>query len=524
MSRLGRLQKLNREPQRRAVELAYCARDVVHWVNSWGWTYDPREPSSFLPFDLWARQAEYLRWLAEREERQEGGLVEKSRDVGITWLCCAYALHGFLFREGFQCGFGSRKLDLVDRKGDPACIFEKLRFLLRHLPAWMRPTYADGHARLANADNGATITGEGGDNIGRGGRSSLFFVDEAAYVERPQMIESSLSQTTRCRIDVSTPNGPGNPFAMKRFSGAVPVFTFSWRSDPRKDDAWYAKQKATLDPVTVAQEIDLDYTASIEGITIPAAWVRAAVNFDLPASGPVIAGLDVSEEGPDVTVLQPRQGPVARMPVAWGKLNTTEGAWKARDEARRLGVAFVNYDAGGPGVGFRGTWETATQALGFEARGIAFGGTPSLTYWPDGQNSQQKFVNLRAEMWWRLRTRFERVYEYREQGIRHALEDMISIPNCPQLIAELSQPLTHRTDVGKIQLESKKVMRARGIKSPDHADALALAFADTPLASWPLTSDPSSRSHLADLAADVFGGDERGRGGSVADFLDSGGW
>ncbi len=53
---------------------------------------------------------------------------------------------------------------------------------------------------------------------------------------------------------------------------------------------------------------------------------------------------------------------------------------------------------------------------------------------------------------------------------------MISLPDCPELIAELSLPLAERTETGKIKLESKDRMRARGVKSPDYADALALAF------------------------------------------------
>jgi hypothetical protein len=206
---LTHLRRLRGSPRLQGLELAVCARDAAHWVNTWGWTYDPREPAPTLPFDLFPKQAELLRWLARREAAQEDGLVEKSRDMGVTWLCCAYALHGWLFRPGFACGFGSRKLDLVDKIGDPDCIFDKLRFLLRNLPGWMLPAgfraeAHDCHAKLVNPANGSTITGEGGDQIGRGGRKSLYFVDEAAFLEHPQLVERSLSQTTRSRAVVLT--------------------------------------------------------------------------------------------------------------------------------------------------------------------------------------------------------------------------------------------------------------------------------------------------------------------------------
>lgn len=463
------------------LELALSAEDAVHWCNSWVWTLDPRGPG-LIAFDLFPRQVEFFDWLAEREMSQSDGLVEKSRDMGITWLCVAKAVHGWLFRDGFSAGFGSRKEKYVDEIGDPDSIFEKARILIENLPAWMLPIGYNrsrhaGYCKIINPVNGNTITGEAGDNIGRGGRKTIYFVDESAFIERAELLERSLSQTTNCRIDVSTPNGIGNPFYRKRHGGGVPVFTFHWRDDPRKGQEWYAEQCRKLDPVTIAQELDIDYTASIEGVCIPAAWVRAAVGFDLERGGEVIVGYDVAEEGADVSVVLARAGAVTLPDIrSWGQSNTTEGAWRARDAATELGAAEVRYDAGGPGMGVKGTWNTAERALPFRAVAVNFGGSPSDSYWPDGQTSKEKFLNLRAEMWWQLRRRFEKTYEYREKGARHPLDELISIPNHAQLIAELSMPLVERTETGKIKLESKDKMRRRGVKSPNFGDALALAY------------------------------------------------
>jgi hypothetical protein len=466
----------------RRAERARWADDVCGWLDTYGWTFDPRLHEPFVRFRLFPKQREFLLWVRERERRKESGLCEKSRDAGVTWLCCGYALHGWLFRPGFACGFGSRKLELVDKRGDPKSIFEKIRMLLRALPPWMlpdgfSPKTHDCMAKLLNPENGAVITGEGGDDIGRGDRALVYFVDEAAFLERPQLVERSLSQTTNCRIDVSTPNGSGNPFAEKRFSGRVPVFTFHWRDDPRKDDAWYAEQKRRFDPVTVAQEIDIDYTASLEGICIPAAWVRAAVGLQLPASGPLAAGLDVADGGSNRTVFVPRQGPVVGAPVDWAQGNTTETAHRAADAAERLGVKTLAYDCIGVGAGIRGTFESSGRRLRFEPLAVNVGEAPTETRWPDGRTSKERFVNLRAELWWKIRTRFEKSYEYVTKGVQHPPEEMISIPNHPQLIAELSQPLCFNTEGGKTQLESKNDMRRRGVRSPDYADALALSLA-----------------------------------------------
>lgn len=460
-----------------------CSLDVVHWLRHWGWTYDPREPYPSLPFDPFPRQVEFLRWLEAREAARENGLAEKSRDMGVTWLCVAYALHGWLFRPGFAAGFGSRKLELVDNLGDPDSILEKARLLLDRLPAWMLPPgYArDEHAlfcKIRNPATGATLTGEGGDDLGRGGRQTVYFVDEAAHLPRPQAVEASLSQTTRVRIDVSTPRGPGNPFYRKRHSGRVPVFTFHWRDDPRKGPEWYEREKARLgDPVVVAQELDIDYSASVEGVCIPGAWVRAAVGLALPPGKVRVAGWDVAEEGPDRNVLILRAGPVLLPPVEWGHMNTTATTWRAVEEATRLGASALFYDSVGPGMGVKGTLASSTRRLPFVTVAVNGGSSPSDTVWPDGRSSKERFLNLRAELFWLLRARFERAYEYVTQGVPHAPEDMVSLPDCPQLIADLSLFLYSYTDTGKLKIESKADMRRRGVKSPDYADAAAYCFA-----------------------------------------------
>ena len=334
-------------------EMRLCARDPIHWVNFHCGTFDPQRQPSAIPFDLFPRQEDFLRWLQEREQRQESGIVEKSRETGVSYLCCAYALHRWLFRPGCVVCFASSKLELVDRRGDPKSLFHKIRSILYSLPRWMLPdgfdrAHHDNEAKLINPANESAVTGEGGDRIGMGGRATIYFVDEAAHLERPEIADMALSQTTRCRIDVSTPNGPGNPFAHKRFSGNLPVFTLHWKDDLRKNRTetlpdgrtiypWYeAEKKRLIDPVIIASQLDIDYSASIEGIVIPAAWVRAAVGLDLSPGPRVVAGLDVGEEGPDPSALIARAGPVVLPPVSWGRCNTTETAWRARDEAVRL--------------------------------------------------------------------------------------------------------------------------------------------------------------------------------------------
>lgn len=494
-SALGKLRELLEDPvapsasRPFAADRAACAADVVSWVDTWCRTYDPREEGKSIPFKLWPKQAEFLRWLRERELAREDGLCEKSRDAGISFLCAAYALHGWLFRPGWKCGFGSRKLELVDSLGDRDSIFEKIRFMMRGLPEWQLPRgfrfgVHDCHTRIVNPETGSTITGEGGDQIGRGGRNSMYFVDEAAHIPRPHLIDQAMVANTNVRIDVSTPNGSGNPFYRKRFSGLVNVFTFRWTDDPRKNEQWKRETIAKKGSTVFAIEYGLDYSASLEGICIPGDWVQAAVDLVLPGwtddpegKGQRWAGLDIGEEGNDLSVFIPRRGPVVAMPESWQGLLTTQTAWKARDLAAAWKADALYFDADGVGTGVKGTLRSAETPLPFRVEPIHAGGSPTDNRWPDGKTSGEKFLNLKAELWWRLRCRFERTFEHVSKVAEHPTDELISLPDHQGLIGELSQVQREFTDRGKIKIESKDALQRRGIKSPDFADALVLTEA-----------------------------------------------
>jgi hypothetical protein len=500
--------------------LGQAAADVRAFFNEWVWTYDPRLAEPFVRMRLFRRQAEFLTWLEEREAAEEDGLAEKSRDSGLTWLCAGFLVHRWLFRRGFKGGLGSRKQQLVDTIGDPDSIFEKLRIILRRLPPWMLPVgfdwkRDDNFCKLINPASGATITGEAGDDIGRGGRNSIYVVDEAAFVEHPQKIEAALAANTNCRIYVSTPNGVGNVFYQKRHSGEVPVFTMHWHDDPRKNawelidadghilDAgpggaeaspipdgcslrhpWYeAEKKRLASAIIVAQELDIDYTASLEGVTIPAAWVQAAVDLvkrlSLPRSEHVVAGLDVADGGGCENVLTIRRGPVIPEIHSRAEGGTTDTANWALALARAAGVRTLNYDSVGVGAGIAGTFRAKARdgLLGLIAIGVNVGIAPTEAVWPDGRTSKEWFGNLKAELWWIVRRRFEKSFEMIEGVADYPLDEMISIPNHPRLIRELSNVLHFRREDGKIVIETKEHLAKRGVASPDYAESLMLTFA-----------------------------------------------
>jgi phage terminase large subunit len=490
---------IENNPELQRQELEKCKNDVIYFICNYCWTYDPRadDPSQReVLFNLFPKQIETVYWIRERRRLKQDGIIEKARDSGISCLCGAVAVHGWLFENGFKCGFGSYKEEKVDRIGDMDSLFEKLRYVIRKLPPWMKPRGLKEkehllHCRLMNPENGSAIIGEIGDNIGRGGRNLLYFVDESAFLEHPDLAEASLSANTPCRIDISTPNGIGNWFYQKRHNlPPEQVHTFHWSDDPRKTEEWKEKTIAEKGVLIFEREYNLNYSASLEGICIPANWVASAINLDLPEIGDLVMGFDVAAEGDNFNVLAPRRGPKVRDMITWKGIDTTQSAHIAAENAERQGAVTVFYDCVGPGEGIKGAWNAMANDQGeggglpFDAVAVVGGEACSKIYtWADGKSSNEKFINVRAEMWWIMRVRFQKTYEYvlwmkgdQEKGKLHPIEDLISIPNDRELIAQLSMPLIVPNSRGKVQVESKVQMRKRGIKSPDRADALAYSM------------------------------------------------
>lgn len=457
----------------KALKQYYAEDRPAQFIHDWGMTFDPRNAERKLPttvpFLLFPKQEEFLRWLVERWRAREDGLAEKSRDMGVSWLCVGFAVWMLLFQPGTVTGFGSRKEEYVDDLNDPKSLFWKVRNFLALLPeeflpwGW-NPKKDAPFMSIVNRENGASIVGEAGDNIGRGNRTSIYFKDESAFYEHPKNIDAALSQTSNCKIDVSTPNGEGNPFATKRRSGKVPVFTFHWKQDPRKDQAWYDKQVRDLDPVVLAQEVEISYSASVANAYIPAAFVIAAQALgpaDVQASGPVRLGVDVARFGDDKTVLTPRDDRIVYPQESWGKTDTMQTVGRVKDYVltwnhanRGKPIKQIAIDTIGIGAGVYDRLRELPELAGIQIVAVN-----SSLLMDDGKN-----YNLRAFIW-----REGQEWLNPKNGPK-------SLPSDPELQIDLTA-LRYSYRNSLLLIESKDDAKKRGIKSPDRADSFMLTFA-----------------------------------------------
>lgn len=438
----------------------------VEFITDWGMTFDPRNAEvglpTTMPFLLFPKQAEFIMYLRRKWLAREDGLAEKSRDMGVSWLCVAFAVWLWTFHAGTVAGFGSRKEEYVDDLNDPKSLFWKVRRYIELLPVEFQPAgwNPKKHApfmSIVNPENGSAIVGESGDNIGRGNRTSIYFKDESAFYERPESIDAALSQTSNCKIDVSTPNGNGNPFYRKRHSGKVEVFTFHWRDDPRKGPEWYAKQQNDLDPVVLAQEVDIDYNASTSDAWIPGALVEVAQRLgpaDVEANGPWMVSVDAAHMGDDESVISRRRGLLTLPLLAYKKLDGPALAAAVEECCHDLVAAgghigIISIELDGPGVSaydqlMRGPFASVVV-------GVHTGATLK-----DDRN-----WNVKARMW-------RAALDYLKAG-------GCSMPIDPEFKSQLAS-YRYSYKSGLLLMESKKEYKKRIGKSPDRADAWILGF------------------------------------------------
>ena len=515
-ARQRRLAHIRSSPEALAGAHEFYRTRPLEFINHWADTYDPRNAFSGLPvrlpFVLFKRQSQNIEFLWALLQAQVNGLEEKSRDMGATWAAVWLSVHLWRYVNGAAVGWGSRKQELVDRIGDPDSIFEKLRMSIRWLPReFLPPGFSPddmSHMRVVNPDSGATITGEVGDNIGRGGRKLIYFKDESAHYEHPEMIEGALMDNTNVQVDISSVGPPGNVFHRKRESGAdwvpgeplardrVNVFVMDWRDHPGKTQDWYDLRRAKAQNEGLlhvfAREVDRDYAASVEGVIIDPKWVRASIDAHLKLEGlsddgAWSAALDVADEGLDTNALTRRKGVVLKSASEHGDRDVGATTRWALDACRGVGPMEVQYDCVGLGAAVK------AEANRLKAEGLMPPGL-MLVPWNAGGEVADKdkhliphdkqspkngdlFQNFKAQAWWHVARRFERTWRaVNEPDYKWHASELISISGSIPLLRKLEKELSQAVFVQSTMLKLMVDKAPDGVRSPNLADSAIMNY------------------------------------------------
>ena len=493
------------------------ATGCIAFINHWCDTYDPRNAGTDkpvrMPLILFRRQEELVQFVMACVMAEASGQIEKSRDMGATWVCAAISVWMWLFWPASAVGWGSNKQEKVDRIGDPDSVLEKIRLLIRWLPEALRPPEVlDGDYMkqyvCRHPLTGATIRGEIGSNIGRGGRTRLYFVDEAAHLDHPEAVEASLSENTRVRMDISSVSGLGTIFHRAREAGVdwelgmavqhekTNVFVMDWRHHPEKTEEWHTKRKKHFESRGLshvfAREIERNYSASVEGIIIPYEWVESAVdahiklNFD--DEGAWSAGLDVADEGLDSNALIRIKGSVIKYAEEWGERDVGATARRAIVACRNSVPVELQYDCNGVGAGVK------SEANRLKDDGVIPAGI-TLIPWsagarildpggrviendPDSPKNKDFYTNLKSQGWWNARQRFYNTHQAITEGLKFDPVDMISLDSSTlgPIINKLKKELAQATITKDSRLKLLVNKSPEGTSSPNLADACIMAI------------------------------------------------
>ena len=233
--------------------LAACKQSVLYWINTFAWTAWEMEvsdethgyvtsPVSLHPFITYERQDEMVEFLLDCFIKGHDGLIDKSRDMGASWLIALFIQWLWLFgRDNLQLREMSRVEDLVDSPISKS-LFYKHDLVNSYLPEWMCPPKVlvrgrDNRTsmRIYNELNGSTIAGESTNKSAfSGDRAALILLDEMAKMNNGESIKRSTAAVCPCRIVNSTVDLPGTCYSTWKNSGTIKVFALMAWDHPKK--------------------------------------------------------------------------------------------------------------------------------------------------------------------------------------------------------------------------------------------------------------------------------------------------
>jgi len=183
---------------------------------------------------------------------------------------------------------------------------------------------------------------------------------------------------------------------------------------------------------------------------IPADIVDEAMGRDKykDETAPIIIGVDPARFGADATVIAIRQGRDIVKIMRHRGDDTMTVVGHIIEAIEEWKPALVVIDEGGLGAGI----VDRLKEQRYKIKGVNFGNKSA---------SPIMYGNKRAEMWGKMK-----------DWLRTA-----SIPKDRFLKTDLISPMIKPDSKGTIFLESKKDMKARGLASPDAADAICVTFA-----------------------------------------------
>jgi hypothetical protein len=305
--------------------------------------------------------------------------------------------------------------------------------------------------RLYGADNPDALRGIYLDGV---------VMDEVAQM-RPdtwgEVVRPALADRRGWALFLGTPKG-ANLFSELWHRASADPSWYAARFTVKDTDALVPDEveaaRREMSDAQCRQEFLCDFEAANENALIAVSLVdEARKRTVLPSvfrSAPTILGVDVARYGDDRTVILRRQGLMCFEPqILRGADSMAVAAAVAKQIDQHHPEAVFIDGSGGYGAGVI----DRLRSLNYLCTEVQFG----------GKATDDRYQNKRTEMWF-------------EMG--DWLKGGGCLPDLSLWAVDLCGPTyTYANAQGKLGLESKDAIKARGLPSPDVGDALALTFA-----------------------------------------------
>jgi hypothetical protein len=462
------------------------------------------KPGALLPL-VFNRAQQHIHEMLERQRRDTGkvrALILKGRQQG----CSTYVGGRFYHRATHARGV--RVFILTHEEAATQNLFDIVERFHTNCPDGQRQSTGAANARALEfdaLDSGYKVGTAATKGVGRSSTIQLFHGSEVAFWPHAETHAAGVLQAvpdmpgTEIILE-STANGFGN-FFQQTWAAAeagtndfVPVFVpWCWQEEYRKpvpagfvaseeereyatlyglDDEQLAWRRAKIAQLKDASLFRQEYPASAaeafqqsghDSFIAPELVARARKATCAP-SGPLVIGFDPAWLGEDRHAMAWRRGRLVEKVETRVRLDTMAAAGWVKHVIEKERPARVFIDVGGVGAGICD--RLREMGFGDIVRAVNFGSAPVEPPPLDERgNPSGGPLNRRAEMWLKSR-------EWLEDPAGAA------IPDRDSLQADACGPAYSYDSNARLKLEAKDHMRARGARSPDEWDAVALTFAE----------------------------------------------
>lgn len=275
----------NKKPYLRHQFWSMCKRDLLFYINSACFIFEPRPVPKELPFITYQFQDTALTKIDASLGRKDM-VIEKSRDMGASWMVITVMEWRWQFYRRYAFLLLSRVEDLVDRTDDPDTLFWKFDFLRTKQWRWLQAPVTRTDKHCLNRMLDGVIDGSSTNKFaGTGGRRTAILADEFSKMDNQSAIFTGTMAVSDCRYFVFTPQGTGNKAYDIAHDPKIEKLTLHWTKHPLKSvglyytnekvtsgirfqegkprSIWYDKQcERASHPKEIAQELDIDYLGS----------------------------------------------------------------------------------------------------------------------------------------------------------------------------------------------------------------------------------------------------------------------